>query len=230
MAWAILRQQKAPAEVATIEISASDKRVIKAGNCEVKDLVVKPGEVSFSYKPAALPLPRNEAWETAASCTPLTRDLNQELLTVKGLADGNWSLQIGDMQPGSFSSKELSNGINLATLPKSPQLAASQKIHELNLKRNEIEQSIRGIYYLEKVMRVPPGSPESVWREQLASYRNSPEFQKLSPNAYMRKEADQYESKKPREKELYAELETATQAMYAAFPRTAWTVKLTRQK
>jgi len=230
MAWAFLREQGAPAEVATVEIDARAKSLLASRNCEVTELAVSPNDISFRYRPFALPLPRDKGWEAAAACTRLTRDLNQERFTVLNLPEGRWTLTIGEMDAGIFTAKELGEGINLATLANTPQLKAADDLHALNLKRNQIETSIRGIHYLEKVMKIPGGAPEAVWREKIAAYIASPEYQKLAPDAFYKTEADHYIEKKTREKELYQQLEEATQAMYAAFPRTAWPVRLTRSE
>lgn len=228
MVWAFLRQQNAIAEVADVEIALPKQRVVLSRGCEVKDLVVKPAEITYNYRPFALPLPRDKAWETAASCTTITRDLNQERLAITGATDGQWALRIGDVEAGTFTAQQLARGINLAMLPNTPQLQAAGKIHELNIKRNKIELAIRGIHYIEKAMKIPGGAPEALWRERIAAYKASEEYQKKSPNDFLRKEADQYESKKTRERELYGELEKATQEMYNAFPYATWHVHVTK--
>lgn len=226
MAWAILRQQQAPKEIAEVIIDARAQRTLLMRGCEVSALSIQPNEISYNYQPKSLPLPRDHGWAVAASCTTLTRDFNQEWLKINSLADGVWLLKIGEIEVGQFTSSQLAEGINLANQKNTPQLQAADHIHELNLARSKIESKIRGVHYIEKVAKIPSGAKEDVWQKKIANYLESANYKNLPETNYFRTEANQYVQNKSDLGKLFEKLETATQNMYAAFPRTAWPVRL----
>ena len=227
MAWAFLRQQGASAEVATVAIDAGKRQVVTARNATVEDLGVEPNRVSFHYRPTALPLPQDKGWAVAAAHIPSDQFLDREMLTITGLASGTWVLTVGGVEVALPTAAELAAGINLASLPRTPQREAANAIHARNLARQAIEQAIRAVHYVEsKVFKMPGGAPEDLWREKLATWLASADYQKRPANDYLKQAGARFPQDKPRLQALYQDLEAANVAMYAAFPRAGWSVEL----
>jgi hypothetical protein len=65
------------------------------------------------------------------------RVLNQEPLTVRGLASGRYTLKIDGETAGSFTSEQLAQGVNLAEL-STPMTRQAAEVHVLTLRHNNI--------------------------------------------------------------------------------------------
>lgn len=123
MAYLYLKAQGfAGREVADVQIDAAKAKVLKAGNCEITGLRRNGREISFDYLAEALPYPldtlthgmgskRSQA--EATKLVPFIEEMNREMLTVKGLK-GDYTLYIDGERIGTWSGKQLGEGINLA--------------------------------------------------------------------------------------------------------------------
>ena len=63
--------------------------------------------------------------------------LNQEPLTVRGLAAGRYTLKIDSEPAGTFTAEQLAHGINLAELP-TPMARQAAEVHALTLRHNNV--------------------------------------------------------------------------------------------
>ncbi|HEY3321925.1 MAG TPA: SGNH/GDSL hydrolase family protein [Planctomycetota bacterium] len=114
MAWAILKGLNFPALVSSAEIDAAGNKVAKAEKCEITALAAKDGGVSFQRLDAALPFFPSEA-KSILKWAPIDQELNQYLLKVTGLKDGQYEIQVDGKKIGEHSATELGAGINLTT-------------------------------------------------------------------------------------------------------------------
>ena len=151
MAYLYLKAQGfAGREVADVQIDAANAKVLKAGNCEITGLRRNGREISFDYLAEALPYPldtlthgmgskRSQA--EATKQVPFIEEMNREMLTVKGLK-GDYTLYIDGERIGTWSGKQLGEGINLAEL-QTPQYRQAMEVMHLNEYRWEIERNFR---------------------------------------------------------------------------------------
>ncbi len=144
--------------VADININAKNKQVNKAVNCQVTDVAAATGSLSFNYLSKSLPYPidtiprgwgNHKKQADALKLIPFTDDFNQELLTVKGLATGNYNLTIDGELMGNWTDGQLAAGINLALITKTPQYQQAIQVRELNEERWEIERRLRMYIWME---------------------------------------------------------------------------------
>ncbi|MGE9293616.1 MAG: SGNH/GDSL hydrolase family protein [Puniceicoccales bacterium] len=148
MAYLFLTAQGAPAEVSSVTIDSKSLKA-SADNATVTDLARKGDGVNFTVEENALPFPVPSDGEVALEYIPFTEDLNQELLTVTGLAQGSYTLNIDGNSVGTFTQTELAAGVNLATLTNTPQYQQAQKVLALVKQWRSQVATLRGIAYIE---------------------------------------------------------------------------------
>jgi lysophospholipase L1-like esterase len=144
--------------VADIDINAQSKKITKAVNCRISNVVSGADSLSFNYLANSLPYPIDtipRSWgnkkkqSEALKLIPFTKDFNQELLTVKSLKEGNYSLLIDGELMGTYPAKQFSDGINMAEITATPQYQQAIQVRELNEERWDIERRIRMYVWME---------------------------------------------------------------------------------
>lgn len=117
MAASILKGMKAPALVSRLEIDAAAGAILKAEGCAATIGNKVNGVLPFTRTDACLPWGIPEAYRLALDIPGFTalNDLNQYLLTVKGLAPGAYQLDNSKVTVGVWTADQLAAGINLAT-------------------------------------------------------------------------------------------------------------------
>lgn len=129
----------------TLEASSKNLKTVSAEHAVVSALSSGP---SFSWTEVddALPLPFRQwidMWGGGASVDLSIRSsdvavaLNQQLLKVKGLKSGSYSLEIDGTSVGAFNNDQLVQGINLAVL-KTPATDQAMKVYQLANSHEEI--------------------------------------------------------------------------------------------
>ena len=83
-------------------------------------------QLPYRYEPKAFPLPVTDLYRKAEEVYPLTEKLNREMLVVKGLKPGRWTLKADGKALGRFSAEEFAAGVNLALLDTPNQLEAKR--------------------------------------------------------------------------------------------------------
>jgi lysophospholipase L1-like esterase len=91
------------------------------GKCEIDAC-----ELPYKYEPKAFPLPLGDLYRKAEEVYPLTEKLNREMLVIKGLKPGTWTLCADGKALGDFTSEALASGVNIAVLPTPGQLEAQK--------------------------------------------------------------------------------------------------------
>lgn len=122
--------------VASVEIDAANKG-FHAKNAKVSDLVVKNSGISYTYLANSLPMGVDEAGyeavhERYGDFVNFTDSMNNEIIKIANLADGNYTIAFDGVAIGEYSAEELEKGINIATNPLNPgQIAAKEVIDTL---------------------------------------------------------------------------------------------------
>jgi len=139
MTWLFLKSQGVPAIVSKVAVDASSARVTESLNAGVTDVKSGSGELSFRVLAKSLPYPIDPAAKEMLELLPIEKDLNQELLTVAGLAKGQYELRIDDKAVGEYSAQKLGKGINLAFNEATPQFAKARQVAKHNASRRSAE-------------------------------------------------------------------------------------------
>lgn len=143
MAWLFLKAQGAPALVARVEIDAAAGRVAASENATVTGLEKRDGGWSFTVLEQALPFPIDPAARPLLAWVPIERELNQEVLTVRGLAPGRYELRIDGAAVDQFDAEALAKGVNLASNDATPQVRQARAVAQLNEARRSTETVLR---------------------------------------------------------------------------------------
>jgi len=156
MGEALVKSWHAPAVVTEVELDAAKRNDPMQTNTHVSELMFGK-TISWTQADSALPMPLDRADPMVAlvlkSCD-LVDALNREPLRVKGLARGNYRLDIDGEAAGTFSSEQLAAGINLADLP-TPMTRQAAAVHKLTLAHLNIHNT------LWRQLQVPLQSNES---------------------------------------------------------------------
>nr|WP_319510290.1 SGNH/GDSL hydrolase family protein [uncultured Draconibacterium sp.] len=159
MAYIFLKAQGlAGKKVAEIAIDAKAENINVAENCKISNLKADGKGISFNYKAKALPYPvdsivrgwgSKKSQKDALKLIPFTKEFNQELLKVDGLANGMYQLNIDGQLIEKFSSSDLAKGVNMAELTNTPQYRQATEIMLLNENRIEIERRFRDYAWMQ---------------------------------------------------------------------------------
>jgi len=118
MAAALLKDLGADGFVSSAVIDAAGKANVK--KCAITDIKMTGNTVSFDRLDESLPFPIPDDARAVLPLAPAVLELSQYTLSVTGLKDGDYALKIGGVLSGRFSSKQLTEGINLTTLAPLP--------------------------------------------------------------------------------------------------------------
>ncbi len=160
MAYLFLKAQGlAGKKVADIDLDAVTRKVRLSENCQITNVRKQDGSISFDYLAEALPYPCDSISEhgwgnihsqrDAMKLIPFEEEFNQERLRVRHLPSGQYRLIIDDEPIAEFSSRDLSQGINMAVLTNTPQYRQASAVMYLNEERFEIEKHLREYVWME---------------------------------------------------------------------------------
>ena len=211
MAYEFLRAQKLPGIVSRISVDAATGKAGPLENCAVEKLAVSADEIRFSCHEKSLPFPVEAKAAPALELVPFTRELNQELLQVRGLVPGDYALSIDGKTIQTIGAAQWAEGINLAVEPDAPQLRQSLTVHAALQQKWKAQGALRGIAFIE----------HNIWPEAnrplapgLVADELDAGLQKIAggnPGWRVQLKKNYLEAK-PREAELKRELETAVAA------------------
>ena len=139
MAWLFLKTQNAPAVVSKVTVDAAAGRATECVNAEATAVEKTQSGITFTLLEKSLPFPVDPAAKPVLDLLPIERDLNQEILSVAGLADGLYEVRIDGAVVGRHSAADLSRGINLAFNAATPQFKQAQSVARHNEQRRNAE-------------------------------------------------------------------------------------------
>ncbi len=148
MAATVLKAWRAPALVSSITVDAHDAKAATVQNASVTDVKreKKSGALQWTEIENALPLPlplseTDPVTDLALEAGGVEAALDQEMLTVTGLAAGEYALTIDDQPVANFTADALQHGVNLARMA-TPMLRQSQTLAWETEHRNELERRL----------------------------------------------------------------------------------------
>ena len=137
MAWAVLKCLGAPAAVSSAEVDGNSGKVTAATGCQISELKVAAGVVSFKRTDATLPAPVDPAGESVTKLIPLLDELSRYELKVTGLTAPKYQLLVDDQPAAVFTAPELAQGCNL-TLTAGPITEQARQVRNLVVEKNNI--------------------------------------------------------------------------------------------
>jgi lysophospholipase L1-like esterase len=159
MAYFFLKAQGfSDKEVANVSIDAAGSKLKKAINCKVSNLSAKSNAVAFTYLAQSLPFPIDtmpRMWNSkstqaeALTIIPFIKEFNQEMITVKALQEGKYTLKIDDEKIGEWTATQFAEGVNLGEMMNTPQYQQAMVVRDLNQERMEIEKRFRQYNWVE---------------------------------------------------------------------------------
>jgi lysophospholipase L1-like esterase len=131
MAYAFLKAQNVPSDVARFSIKGTDGTVASSNNCTIDQVKVENGGVSFRYSARAIPFPTDWWYKQALDLVPFTKDLDQEVFQVTDLPAGNYDLQMDGATVQTCTAAELAAGVNVSENGKTPEYQQAAKAWHL---------------------------------------------------------------------------------------------------
>jgi hypothetical protein len=148
MAASVLKAWHAPALISSVTVDAHTAKAAAVQNASVTDVKreKKTDTLQWTEIENALPLPlplsaTDPVSDAALEAGGIEAALDQETLTVTGLAPGDYALTIDDQPVTDFTADALSHGINLARMA-TPMLRQSQTLAWETERRNELERQL----------------------------------------------------------------------------------------
>jgi lysophospholipase L1-like esterase len=146
MAEQLLKAWGARPVVSSVMIDASSGKVVKSDYTRISDLHAG-APLAWTQADEALPLPfapmlamdRDHTLALAIHSSDVTEALNQEILTINGLASGSYKLTIDGETAGTWNQAELAHGVNLAVLD-TPMSRQAMEVRDLTVKRIDVHQ------------------------------------------------------------------------------------------
>jgi len=151
MAFAILKGLDAPADVSSAVLDAKAAVVAASEGCNVTQIARDADGLSFTRLDERLPLNLQPLWTLHGMYIPISDELNRYLLTVKNLPEGRYEITAVGRKLGSWSSTELSKGINIASatfdpwVPGGPWDAQGHAVKIFTDMRDELAFARRGM-------------------------------------------------------------------------------------
>jgi alkaline phosphatase D len=207
MAYLFLDQTGAPQDVWRLLVDAKSSKVLSQTNCEATALTSNPNSLTFSNRELAFPFPCIPDAKDVFSWVPFDERLNQQILQISQLDEGNYSLQINQAEVGQYSATDLEKGVNLAINAKTPQSIISQNIASLCQEYYTLGNTIRTLRRVEmKHLQKVDLTNRTAVEASLNQLIEEKQAQKIDPGAnsgYYIKTATTYLSEIQREPEMH---------------------------
>ncbi|MDY3927834.1 MAG: GDSL-type esterase/lipase family protein [Clostridia bacterium] len=133
--------------VSSTAIDVNDSTSNQFDNADVIMHEVSENGVSYSYLPKALPYPYCTEYQYAEDTLhlPVTEDINKEIIKISGLKEGSYNIIIDDNLLGTYTSEDLSKGVNIAVNQNNPSQIQAQEVYDLSMQKARMEFSYRYI-------------------------------------------------------------------------------------
>lgn len=205
-----------PKFVSRMEFDAAKKSLEESFNADVSGLKFDGGKISFTALEAALPYPTTKEKDEYDKVINFLPEYNREILRIKNLEAGKYSLSIDGKKVGEYDAGELSDGINLAENKKTPQYAQAREVAKLCSKHRAQASQYRGIRATEFFAKLRKYKTDE---ERIEAAKKIVAEGKIK-NPYVFGLVKKYPELKPKQKEMEKEvLEIIKQAYAAAQPK-----------
>lgn len=157
MSYEFIKQQDGNPIVAKVEVDASTG----SKSTERADVVVtdySKNKVEYEYLAHAIPVAYTSYYKQYEDWgVPVTEDINQEIIKVTGLEEGNYTITIGgNVLTKTYTANELDAGVNIAIDDNNPAQIQSKEAHKKAVKKVSNEATYRSIAITEQAIRSHP--------------------------------------------------------------------------
>ena len=165
LAYLFLEQQGALQDVSNIKISEDS---ISAENADVSNFHYEEDYLYYDYRADSLPMGISSEYFEADELLNILDGMNREIIQAEGLQEESlYDIYINGEKIGSWSGKELANGVNIANITENPSQAYAAVIEQMNRGRRVAE-----LEYREIVQNFTDcGTGETTEEELLAAYQ-----------------------------------------------------------
>lgn len=142
LAAALMRSWGVSPVVSSVKIDAATAKTAEIENTQVTDLAEKDGKLQWSQTDNALPLPLqldDGMIQFVLSISDVAA-MDQQLLSVSGLSEAQYALNIDGKKTASFSREQLSSGVNLA-LFATPMESQAKGVDGIEQKRTRLDEA-----------------------------------------------------------------------------------------
>lgn len=136
--------------VSTVDIDVADVENSNIENAVVTVKEATSSKVAYTYDPNSLPLGLCQWYKDAEKFYPVTEKLNQEIIRVKGLEAGTYTITFTDEEGtvytlGSYTNTELAEGVNIATNEYNPGQIQSKAAMAKQVTRQSKDEGVRAM-------------------------------------------------------------------------------------
>ncbi|CAI8258686.1 MAG: Acetylxylan esterase [Opitutia bacterium UBA7350] len=232
MAYQFLKAQAVPKLVSKVVLDARYRKVLEVEQATVSQIQSKRGSFTFTVLESALPFPQTESISKGLALVPFEEEMNQQILSIQSLPDGDYTLTIDSVKVGSWSAKALKKGINLASVETTPQFQQALSVKALNDERAKQEGRLRSaalVYYGSGLYQSDVDledneAVQAVLDARLETFKGEPW------HGYMKQQYRAYLPIKAEENDIHASLNSLQQKLYQANQPVAHCYQITRSK
>ncbi len=142
MASALARCWGVSPVVSSVLLDAAAGKAPAIENTQITDIEAGSSNLQWTQTDSALPLPLplDDAMIQFILGISNIADMDRQMLTVRGLPAGEYALKIDDKKIASFTTEQLSSGINLA-LYDTPMESQAKGVDSIELKRARLDEA-----------------------------------------------------------------------------------------
>ena len=231
MAYQFLKAQDVPQLVSRVELDARRGKLLTAEQATVTKIQSERGVFAFTVLETALPFPQTESISKGLALVPFEAEMNQQILAIRSLPDGDYALAIDGIPVGAWSAGAFKTGINLAPLMTTPQYYQALEVKHLNDERVKEASRLRtaALVYYGSGLFDSGVDPKNATAVQEILNKRLQAFEGESWYGYMKQQYDAYLGIKADEDAIRANLEKLHQKLYQANQPVARRYQLTRK-
>lgn len=218
MAALFLEQQGLPALVSKTVVDAASGKAVSVERAALSNLKATPQGVEFDLIEESLPYYVPPSTRPALDLVAFQEKLNQEVLQVTGLEDGDYEIAVDGQPVLRASSSELAQGVNLADAKASPMMRQAHQVwRELERRQNLVGHRLRRFAELRhhdlRQTDLDIDDYEGVVA-YLEKKQADLEAKNHSMAGYQRGKLNAYKTNKPKEAEIAAQADAALEKAY----------------
>ncbi len=140
MAEQLIKEWKGPSLVSSVTINGAKHKVVEKNNTSISNLKANANSISWTEADNCLPMPydmKDPLVMLAINSSDFIQKLDREILKVTNAPAENYELKIDGQDIGSFTNKQLSNGVNLANY-STPMMQQAMDVLGLTFQHNNI--------------------------------------------------------------------------------------------
>ena len=120
MAYAMLKGLGAPADVSSATLDAEHGALVSAEGCAISEITKREDGIEFTRLDKGLPLNLGALSGLQYRWIPIPEGINRYMLTVRGLAAGDYEIRVGDRSLGKTNAAQLARGLNICSMTADP--------------------------------------------------------------------------------------------------------------